>query len=80
MTEYLFAIQDSGGREACSVRLTVEKVSDVTGHLEVGRVSIRHNGEVVCSERVASDDAFSLIRVPADDKTAKPVIHPVVVE
>lgn len=80
MTEYLFAIQDAGGREACSVRVVTDRVSEVSGHLETGRVSIRRNGEVLCSAAVASDDGFVLVRVPADDKTARPIVHSVVKE
>lgn len=80
MAEYLYAIQDSGGREVCSVKVDVKKVSEVTGHIEVGLASIKRGDETLISRRVAGEDTFSLVRVPADDKLADPVIKEIVPE
>lgn len=78
MSTYLYAVQDSQGREVCSAKVDVERVSEVTAHLDGDRVVLfgEERGELGSGPAVQGE-TYTLYRWPADDKLANPVRHPV---
>lgn len=71
-TEYLFAVQNSDGREVASWRGTA-KVADVTAVRDGNTVTIEHAGDVVARGHAPADADLALLRWHADDKLADPV-------
>lgn len=75
--EYLFAIQDPSGREVCSARLRVERVSSVTATKnddDIARILL--DGEVIAQGHTeAAGDELGFHRWLATDKLADPVSH-----
>lgn len=81
MTMYLFAVQDSGGREVASGYADVEKVSTVTAVAENGAVTIRHGDDTVALSSLDPGGDLMLYRVQVTDepgwKLETPVKHKV---
>lgn len=78
---YLFAVQDSTGRELLSAVLEVEKVSAISATFDgtilavlAGETRVAHTSLPGAPE---GSEPFWLYRWEADDKLADPVRHPV---
>lgn len=80
---YLFAVQDTNGREVCSWKDEdgdVAKVGDVEASRKGNTVTITNAGTKAVSGTYEGDSELTLHRWNADDKLATPVSHPVAVE
>jgi hypothetical protein len=73
---YLFYVQDEAGREIAHWRGEVERVTEVTADLAGGEVRLQRN-DVTLATGTDPGGQLALYRVPADDKLAEPVRHPV---
>jgi len=76
--DYLFAVQDKGGREICSWKGPVEKVGDVQVERKGSAVNmVVPDGEdmlkLVASGEADPNQSLVLHRWPADDKLSVPV-------
>lgn len=77
MPTYLFAVQDSNGREVVSWKGEVDKVSEVTVDRDGTEVFLVHGENPVEHGIYEGDGPLTLHRWNADDKLAAPVSHPV---
>lgn len=78
MASFLYAVQDSTGREIVSAHVDVEKVSDVGAVYDPGNVVSLVFGDIVIEQaHHAGEGPLTLCRWPSDDKLAEPVKHPV---
>lgn len=74
--EYLYAVQDDGGREICAAVIDTDRVSDVTAvQTDDGTVAILLTGDEVVTGRVPDGKQVMLYRWPADDKLSEPQSH-----
>lgn len=75
---YLFAVQDSNGREVCSVTYETARVGDVLTKIEDGRVHIGTKADGSLADGPAVEGmTYTLHRWPTDDKLGEPVSKPV---
>lgn len=77
MADYLFAVQDVGGREIVSHQGSVSKVGDVTVEHVSNKVTLLVAGKEVDSALWEGTGDLMLHRWPAEDKLSAPVSHPV---
>jgi hypothetical protein len=78
MTSYLYAVQDSEGREVVSAHVDVEKVTDVHAERENDEVRLMFEDVVVETGTTRADPgSLVLLRWPSDDKLSDPVRHTV---
>ena len=77
MKSFLYYVQGPDGLEFLSKTVEVQKVSEVRADRRgpVARLLVR--GESIQEAKVDPSIPLTLHRVPADDKTATPVSHPV---
>jgi hypothetical protein len=68
VTAYLFAVQDSTGREVVAAQIDTDKVSEVTAVREESRVHIVHGDTTVDTGYAPPEEPLQLHRWPADDK------------
>lgn len=77
MKRLLYYVQGPDGLEHLAKTVEVSKVSEVTADRRGEIVRLLVRGESVQEARVPTRVPLTLYRVPANDKLATPVAHPV---
>lgn len=80
--KYLYAIQDSEGREVCSVEIEPTRVRDVAATYDPTTETARlffQGEEMVSGSTAGAGEKLTLVRWKVKEKDGKPIAHAVAV-